>query len=54
MGLQYREIVTALAEAGYRRSIGSVYADVQQFQCPSCLDGVPAGAHTTPAADGAW
>jgi hypothetical protein len=54
MGLQYREIVSALAEVGYRRALGSVYADIQQFQCPDCLDGVPAGAHVTAAADGAW
>jgi hypothetical protein len=56
LGLQYRDIVAALAEQdGIRRSIGSVYHDVQQFECPDCADGLPEpGAHVTAPADGAW
>jgi hypothetical protein len=55
LGFQYRDIVTMLAEQdGIRRSIGSVYHDVQQFTCEACRDDVPAAAHVTEAASGAW
>jgi hypothetical protein len=55
MGLQYREIVAILAsEHQIRRSIGSVYHDCREFTCPDCRDDVPAAAHVTEAASGAW
>jgi hypothetical protein len=55
MGLQYREIVAILAtEHQIRRSIGTVYSDCREFTCEACRDDVPAGAHVTEAASGAW
>jgi hypothetical protein len=55
MGLRYADIVTALAEGGHRRSVGSIYADIQRFQCQDCADGLPEpGVHVTEAASGAW
>jgi hypothetical protein len=55
LGYQYRDIVSALAdEHQIRRSIGTVYHDCREFVCADCSGDVPAGAHVTEAADGAW
>jgi hypothetical protein len=35
-GLSYRKTVAALAERGYRRSLGQVYADIRDYSCRAC------------------
>jgi hypothetical protein len=55
MGYTIRAAQRELAgQHGIRRSLGAIHGDLAAFTCPECLAGVPVGAHTTPAADGAW
>ena len=55
MHFHYEEIPgELLSQYGIRRSIGSVHRDIREFTCEACRDDVPAGAHVTEAASGAW